>query len=102
MRATTRAVIVVAFVCCLSAVAIVVFRQSRSKPLTEGAGIEFPAAVSQATKVQLLKDDFRIITAVSVLPTPVLKALQENSGCRSLLPNPGAEFDPKDGLGDVI
>jgi len=101
MRASTRAVIVVAFVCCMSAVAIVVFRQSRSKPLTEGAGIEFPAAVSQATKVQLLKDDFRIITDVSVLPTPVLKAFQEKSGSRSLLANPGAKFNPSDVIWDA-
>src|SRR5256886_12982711 len=101
MRASTRAVIVVAFVCCMAAVAIVVFRQSRSKPLTEGAGIEFPAAVSQATKVQLLKDDFRIITDVSVLPTPVLKAFQEKSGSRSLLANPGAKFNPSDVIWDA-
>src|SRR5438128_7484025 len=98
---STRAVIVVAFVCCMSAVAIVVFRQSRSKPLTEGAGIEFPAAVSQATKVQLLKDDFRIITNVSVLPTPVLKAFQEKGGSRSLLANPGAKFNPSDVIWDA-
>src|SRR5256885_17121385 len=92
---------VVAFVCCLSRVAIVVFRQSRSKTLAEGDGIEFPAAVSQATKVQLLKDHFRIITDVSVLPTPLLKAFQEKGGSRSLLANPGAKFNPSDVIWDA-
>jgi len=101
MRDTTRAVIVTAFVCCLSAVTIIVFRQSRSRPLAEAAGIAFPAAVSQATKVQLLKDDFRIITDVSVLPTGVLKAFQEKGGSRSLLANPGAKFNPTDVIGDA-
>src|SRR5438093_7782803 len=101
MRATTRAVIVVAFICCLSAVALIVFRQSRSRPLAEAAGIEFPAAVSQTTKVQLLKGDFRIITDVSVLPSPVLKAFQERGGSRSHLANPGAKFNPSDVIWDT-
>jgi hypothetical protein len=101
MRLTKSTVITVAFMCCLSAAAIIVILQRKSKPLGEAPIIEFPSSVSQATKAQLLKDDFRIVTDVSALPTPVLKAFQEKGGSRSLLANPGAKFNPTDVIWDA-
>jgi len=98
MRLARRTVIAVALLCCLLAVTILVIRQRTPKPLGEAPSVRFPSAVSQTTKVSLLRDDFEIVTDVSALPSSVLKLFQEKGGARFLLANPGAKFI----AGDVI
>ncbi len=91
----------VLFVVCLFAVAMLVLWPRTSAPLAEAPTVEFPSAVSREEKLQLLKDDFRIITDVNALPTPVLRTFKEKGGARLVLANPGAKFNPSDFISDA-
>jgi len=89
--------IAVGLVCLLLSTVVWQHAQA-SKPPGEAPAIEFPSAISQATRIQLLQDDFKIVSRVEDLPRTVLETFKEKGGSRLLLANPGAKFNP----GDVI
>jgi hypothetical protein len=95
MRIIERSVIALCFVCLLFSIVAMV---REHKPLGEPPAIDFPSAVSQATRIELLQDDFSIINKVRNLPPAVLRRFTEKGGSRLVLADPNANFNP----GDVI
>jgi len=96
MRSIKRTAIVLGVVCLLFSIVFAMVRKHR--PLGKAPTIQFPSAVSETTKIQLLKEDFNIISDVSTLPPAVLETFRETGGSRLVLANRGATFNP----GDVI
>src|SRR5258708_39739664 len=92
MRFIKRTAIALGVVCLLFSIVFAIVRKHR--PLGKAPTIQFPSAVSQTTKIQLLKDDFNIISDVSALPPAVLETFRETGGSRLVLANRGAPSIP--------
>ncbi len=70
-----------------------------SKPLGEAPQIQFhPADLSESERRHFLDGNFKIVKDVRALPELVLQTFIEEGGTRSLIANPGEEFE----AGDVI
>jgi len=70
-----------------------------SKPLGEGLQISFPAdGFSESARRAFMDSDFRVVTDVRALPSPVLQTFTEKGGLRLLMANPGQKFEVTDVL----
>jgi hypothetical protein len=90
-------IVVCSFLFAVARSGLLRYWRQASRPVGQAQRTDVPSAgISQFEKEHFLEGDFRLISDVKALPTPVLEAFTGKSGTRLLMANPGEQFEATD------